>query len=86
MTNRSRIAIDFDDLSAAERNVILDKTLVGPVVQDDQVNKVVDVEGIERREPEDRLSKAGRDAPRDTQQHAGNVKTKRDELADLLAR
>ena len=86
MTNRSRIAIDFDNLSDAARNVILNKSLVGPVVQDDQVNKVVDVDGIDRREPADRLSKAGRDAPRDTRQHAGNVKTKKDDLVALLAR
>lgn len=86
LTNRSRIQINFDSLSDPERNAVLNKQVeVAPLLVD-TLNLIKSVSGIDRRPPDQRKTKQGRDAPPNAVLHQGRVITKRDSLAALLAK
>ena len=85
MVNASRLQVDFDTLTDQQRAAIFDRgTVVDPIEAGD-VNVTVEAEGIDKRKPSERGTRAGRSAGKDA--NHGKTRHLRDEdLAPLLER
>ena len=87
VTSQSIVQINFDALSDADRNKVMNPGIIGDPILIADVALVVEEKGLDKRNPEDRRTKAGREAGPNAKLHADEDVIRRDaDLAGLLAK